>query len=155
MTINEIKQSKSDKQWQRLYNAYIKNYNKLSERLNGNVYDAMSFVEYKDTYANLYLGGIRQNITRTIVAKEAIVSTKQARVASYVLFNMAIAAQGKLHNGDEVTLAETYIMEYFKQFKGSRYNMQNYLRKNPDLIDLLSKSSQELGKSWTEYIPSP
>lgn len=155
ITVKEIKESKTDKQWHRLYNAYIKNYNKLSEKLDGSVYDSMSFVEYKDTYANLYVGGIRQNITRTIVAKEAIVSTAQARVAADVLFNMAIEATKQEHETGYITDAQQAIISLFKQYAGSRTKMKNAIRKQPSIRDFLGEATQSEGKTWTEYIPSP
>lgn len=155
MTISEIKASKTDKQWERLYNSYIKNYNKLSERLEGNVHDAMSFVEYKDVYANLYIGGVRQNITRTIVSKEAIVSSRQANIGAVVLKEMAIRALIEQEETGEITLAQSVVIDIAKLFKGSLTKIKNYLRKHPELLKFLSDAAQEQGNSFSEYIPSP
>lgn len=70
---------KTDKEWNNLYSAYLRQHEALSEKLNGNIHQVLSKVEYREQYKGLLLGGFEKNITRTIVSKEAVVSIKQAR----------------------------------------------------------------------------
>lgn len=105
---------RSEAQWQKLYNAYLRQQSKFSEELNGNVYSTLSLAEFKGNYNSLWMGGIRQNITRTLVQRSARVSYRKARIFTNIIKNMTKEIESKQF----ATPEELAVLEAFQTFGG-------------------------------------
>lgn len=140
---------KSDKEWNKLYSAYLRQHEKLSEQLNGNVHQVLSKVEYREQYKGLMLGGIEQNITRTIVSREAVVSTKQARYRVKVARAMLENIKESQEMGIQLTQNEIELLE-----KSKKYGLSvSSFRKEYDLSQSIQEIARDEEASYSEWVP--
>lgn len=150
---------KSEKNWDRLYNAYLRQHERSSMNLRGNIEDTLTKVEYKSLYQNMLNSGITQNITRTIVQKEALVSGRQARVRMEVAKNMLKSIEQKIDMGESVSSNE---FELYKSLLRQKLTMRDF-RTNPELSSILNEYISDINKSrnaqdkvsYAEFIDSP
>lgn len=151
--------SKSEKNWDRLYDAYLRQHERSSMNLRGNIEDTLTKVEYKSLYQNMLNSGITQNITRTIVQKEAIVSGKQARVRMEVAKNMIKSVEQKIDSGEQIPY---YEYEMYRNLLKSNFTMKDF-RTNPEISNILNEYISEYNRSrevqdrisYAEFIDSP
>ena len=151
--------SKSEKNWDRLYDAYLRQHERSSINLRGNIEDTLTKVEYKSLYQNMLNSGITQNITRTIVQKEALVSGRQARVRMEVAKNMLKSIEEKIDMGESVSSNE---FELYKSLLRQKLTMRDF-RTNPELSSILNEYISDINKSrnaqdkvsYAEFIDSP
>ena len=150
---------KSEKNWDRLYDAYLRQHERSSMNLRGNIEDTLTKVEYKSLYQNMLNSGITQNITRTIVQKEALVSGRQARVRMEVAKNMLKSIEQKIDMGESVSSNE---FELYKSLLRQKLTMRDF-RTNPELSSILNEYISDINKSrnaqdkvsYAEFIDSP
>jgi hypothetical protein len=103
--------------------------------------------------------GITQNITRTIVQKEALVSGRQARVRMEVAKNMLKSIEQKIAMGESVSSNE---FELYKSLLRQKLTMRDF-RTNPELSSILNEYISDINKSknaqdkvsYAEFIDSP
>lgn len=153
------KNIKSEKNWDRLYDAYLRQHERSSMNLRGNIEDTLTKVEYKSLYQNMLNSGITQNITRTIVQKEALVSGRQARVRMEVAKNMLKSIEQKIDMGESVSSNE---FELYKSLLRQKLTMRDF-RTNPELSSILNEYISDINKSrnaqdkvsYAEFIDSP
>lgn len=153
------KNIKSEKNWDRLYDAYLRQHERSSMNLRGNIEDTLTKVEYKSLYQNMLNSGITQNITRTIVQKEALVSGRQARVRMEVAKNMIKSIEEKIDMGESVSSNE---FELYKSLLRQKLTMRDF-RTNPELSSILNEYISDINKSrnaqdkvsYAEFIDSP
>lgn len=151
--------SKSEKNWDRLYDAYLRQHERSAMNLRGNIEDTLTKVEYKSLYQNMLNSGITQNITRTIVQKEALVSGRQARVRMEVAKNMLKSIEQKIDMGESVSSNE---FELYKSLLRQKLTMRDF-RTNPELSSILNEYISDINKSrnaqdkvsYAEFIDSP
>ena len=127
--------SKSEKNWDRLYDAYLRQHERSAMNLRGNIEDTLTKVEYKSLYQNMVNSGITQNITRTIVQKEAKVSGRQARVRMKVAKNMLRKVEQKIDAKESITAGE---FEVYKLLLKEKLTLKDF-RTNPKLSSILSE----------------
>lgn len=162
---------KSEKNWDRLYDAYLRQHERSSMNLRGNIEDTLTKVEYKSLYKNMLNSGITQNITRTIVQKEARVSGRQALRRLEVARRIMKEVEMKIDLGEQVPY---YEYKVYRELLKTRLSVKAF-RTDDYLTDLLSdyvkaynKDEERLrleqGKredeevdeiSFTEFITSP
>lgn len=155
----KIIKSKSEKNWDRLYDAYLRQHERSSMNLRGNIEDTLTKVEYKSLYQNMLNSGITQNITRTIVQKEALVSGRQARVRMEVAKNMLKSIEQKIDMGESVSSNE---FELYKSLLRQKLTVRDF-RTNPELSSILNEYISDINKSrnaqdkvsYAEFIDSP
>lgn len=163
--------SKSEKNWDRLYDAYLRQHERSSMNLRGNIEDTLTKVEYKSLYQNMVSSGITQNITRTIVQKEAKVSGRQALRRYEVARKIMREVEMKIDSGEFIP---NYEYQVYRELLKSRLSVKSF-RTDENLTNLLSdyvkaynKDEERLrleqGKSqdeevdeisFTEFITSP
>lgn len=138
---------RSEAQWQKLYNAYLRQQSKFSEELSGNTYSTLSLAEFKGNYNSLWMGGVRQNITRKLVQRSARVSYKQSRVFATAIQNM----KNEIINNQNATPAEIAILNEFNLLGGKIKD----IRRNPEIIEVMSQYMKlKEATSFSEWIPT-
>ena len=157
------KNIKSEKNWDRLYDAYLRQHERSAMNLRGNIEDTLTKVEYKSLYQNMVSSGITQNITRTIVQKEAKVSGRQARVRMEVAKNMLKKVKEKINMQEPLTVSE---FEVYKMLLNEKLTLKEF-RTNPELSLILNEYISEVNRmrelageddskiSYAEFIDSP
>lgn len=125
---------RSEAQWQKLYNAYLRQQSKLSEELSGNVYSTLSMAEFKGNYNSLWMGGVRQNITRTLVQRSARVSYRKARIFTNMIKNI----KKEIEENKTPTPQELAILQTFNAYGGKIKD----IRRNPILADAIDEYYQ-------------
>jgi hypothetical protein len=150
---------KSESEWNRLYNAYLRQHSKKEMELAGNIDQTLTKVEFKGLYTSAVNEGIKTNITRKIVQSEAKVSYKQARVRMMVARNMLQQIQYAQHIGAVLSDEELAMLEEFGGTGG--INVKKF-RTNPHVMDKIDKYLEWLNRynegedySYAEFIDSP
>lgn len=154
-------QHKSEAQWKRLYDSYLRQYSKLSESLNGLVNRALTIVEYKGIYTNALNQGIKTNITRKLVQQVAEVSYDAARVRVGVYKKFMETIEKKIDSGEEVP---AYEFEAYTKLLRKDITLKN-IRRDVDFIDIFRDYLDEVNLrrnvekegyiSYREFITSP
>lgn len=150
---------KSDSEWNRLYNAYLRQHSKKEMDLAGNIDQTLTKVEFKGLYTSAANEGIKTNITRKIVQSEAKVSYKQAKVRMMVARNMIEQIQYAQHLGAVLSDEELAMLDEFGgkggiTIKKFRTN-PNIMNKIDSYLEWLNRYNEGENYSYAEFIDSP
>lgn len=154
---------KSEAEWNRLYDAYLRQHSKKEMELAGNIDQTLTKVEFKGLYTSAINEGVRTNITRRIVQSEAKVSYRQARVRMEVARNMLEQVQYAQHLGIPLSDEEIAILNEFGGKGGITIRkfrtIPNIMSKIDAYLDFLNTRGQAAGEgedySYAEFIDSP
>lgn len=123
---------KSEAEWNRLYDAYLRQHSKKEMELAGNIDQTLTKVEFKGLYTSAVNEGVRTNITRRIVQSEAKVSYKQARVRYALYKEFMSTIEKKIDIGEDVPY---YEFAAYKELLKNPISIKT-IRQNPNLTDI-------------------
>lgn len=135
---------KSDTEWNRLYNAYLRQHSKKEMELAGNIDQTLTKVEFKGLYTSAANEGVRTNITRRIVQSEAKVSYKQARVRYNMYKEFMATIERKIDMGEDIPF---YEYAAYRELLKSTISIKS-IRQEPNIEDIFNTYINAYNKNY-------